>query len=172
MNSMLLLFVIAIVIAAVLANIAVWSKSKLVLRTLAVFLTTMFVPIVYLGLTEVLSQPKPVAHEWFKRNVDDARVLGLDIVEGRAIYLWLKVGNDYQPSFYKLPWQPMLAQRLENLVDEGIKNDKPIRILNPFSKKSYDDLGNLNMEIVEPPSLPLKMPPDPNETLDPRKDAI
>lgn len=171
MNSMLLLFVVAIVIGAVLANIAVWSKSKLALRTLAVFLTTMFVPVVYLGLTEVLSQPKPIAHEWFKRNVDDARVLGLDIVEGRAIYLWLKVGNDHQPSFYKLPWQPMLAERLENIVDEGLKSDKPIRILNPFSKKSFDDLGNLNMEIVEPPSLPLKIPPDSIDTLDPRKDS-
>jgi len=172
MDSLLLLFFAVVLIAAVLANIAIWSHRKTSLRVIAVLLTALFIPVTYVGITDVLSRPKPMTHEWFKRNVDEARVLGLDLVQGRAIYLWLRLDGDVEPTFYKLPWQPLLAERLENLVDEGLRGDKPVRILNPFSKKSYDDLGSMNMGIIEPPSLPLKAPPQETESFDPRTDSI
>jgi len=163
------LFAAALVLTAVLASIAIWSRRHLWLRITVVVLVAAYAPVVYLGLTEVLSRPKPMEHEWFKSHVDEVTVLSMELIEGEAIYLWLRLPQDGEPKYYSLPWQPLLADRLEDLIDEGLRSDKPVRILNPFSKKSFEDLGDMNMEIIEPPSLPMKLPPEDTDAFDPRK---
>ncbi len=51
-------------IAAVLASIAIWAPRPTRVRVLALTLTTLFIPIVYIQLIEMLSTPKPISCEW------------------------------------------------------------------------------------------------------------
>lgn len=167
-NTLYLCFVALLAVAATLASIAIWAPRRPRPRAAAVALTAVFIPIGYLTLTEILSQPKPMTHEWFKRTVDEATVLSVSFDEGSAIYLWLRIDGDARPSYYTLPWRPVLAEKLQNYVDEAIRKNAQLQIRNPFSKKAFDDLGDLNMEIILPPKLPGKLPPIPPRIIDPR----
>ena len=171
MNDVFVVFGAVLGIAALLASIAIWSPRRTPVRTLAVILTALFVPIGYLGITELLSQPKPMQHEWFKRHVDEATLLGVSLDEGRSIYLWLRLDDSLEPRYYVLPWQQQLAEKLQNLVDEAIRDGAAITISNPFSRKSFDDLGSMNMRIVRPPQPPMKPPSPPPQIFNPRERA-
>jgi hypothetical protein len=165
-DAVYVLFCVLLALVAVLASIAVWSPRATRLRAVAVALVAGFVPLGYLTLTEVLSQPKPMTHEWFKGSVDEATVLSVSFDEGNAIYLWLQF-DDPEPRYYRLPWRPVLAQKLQNYVDEAIRKGARVMIRNPFSKRSFDDLGDLNVEIILPPPLPGKLPPVPPRVVNP-----
>jgi hypothetical protein len=167
-DAVYVLFCLLLALVAVLASIAVWSPRATRQRAVAVALVAGFVPLGYLTLTEVLSQPKPMTHEWFKGNVDEATVLSVSFDEGNAIYLWLQF-DDPEPRYYRLPWRPVLAQKLQSYVDEAIRKGARVMIRNPFSKRSFDDLGDLNVEIILPPPLPGKLPPVPPRVVNPRE---
>ena len=169
MNTLFIVFGAMLCVTALLASIAIWSPRRAPVRTLAVVLTALFVPIGYLGISELLSQPKPMQHEWFKRHVDEATVLGVSLSEGQAIYLWLRLEDSLEPRFYVLPWQQQLAENLQKLVDEAIRDGASITISNPFARKSFDDLGSMNMQIVRPRQLPMKPPSPPPQIFNPRE---
>ena len=168
MDAVYVFFCMLLALTAVLASIAVWSPRSLKLRAVAVVLVAGFVPLGYFTLTEILSQPKPMTHEWFKRSVDEATVLSVSFDEGNAIYLWLQL-DDPEPRYYRLPWRPVLAQKLQTYVDEAIREGARVLLKNPFHKRSFDDLGDLNVEIILPPKLPGKLPPVPPRVVNPRE---
>ena len=168
METLSLFFLAMVGIAALLATIAVWAPRRPTTRFLAVAVLALFVPVVYVGVVDLLSRPKPLQHEWFKRHVDEATVLGVSFDEGRAIYLWLQLDSAVEPRFYVLPWQTELAQRLEDLIDEAIQGRALVRIRNLFTRKSFEDMGDINARIVPPASLPLKKPPPPARVFNPR----
>ncbi|MFQ6021429.1 MAG: hypothetical protein ACE5NW_01800 [Acidiferrobacterales bacterium] len=172
MDTLILLFAASIGVAALLAALAIWAPRATLLRATAVALTALFIPLAYLGLTEILSQPKPMEHEWFKRHVDEATVLGVSLDEGKAIYLWLRLDRSLEPRYYKLPWRTRLAEKLQNLIDEAIEENAMVKIKNPFSRKSFDDLGDLNVEIILPPPPPQKLPPPPPRLFNPREHNV
>ncbi|MDH3670846.1 MAG: hypothetical protein OES46_06715 [Gammaproteobacteria bacterium] len=172
MDTLILLFAASIGVAALLAAIAIWAPRATPIRATAVLVTALFIPLAYLGLTEILSQPKPMGHEWFKRHVDEATILGVSIDEGKAIYLWLRLDRSLEPRYYKLPWRMQLAEKLQNLIDEAIKENATVKIKSPFSRKSFDDLGDLNIEIILPPLPPQKLPPQPPQFFNPRQRAV
>jgi len=171
MESLLptLLFGCTVVLIAGVANVAVWSHRGLRVRSLVVVLVAVLAPLLFLSVTELLSRPKPVRHAWFQQRAQEAIVLGADFVEDRAIYLWLRIDGAEAPGHFVLPWNSRFAERLEDLMDEGMNNGKLVKINNPFSRKSFDDIGDINIEIIEPPSLPLKLPPEPPSSVDPRE---
>ncbi len=162
-------FVALLTVAALLATIGIWSQRRLSIRTSAVILTALLIPIGYLTVTELLSQPKPMHHEWFKRHVDEATLLGVSVREGEAIYLWLRLDDSLEPRYYVLPWQRQLAEKLQNLVDEAIRDGAAVVISNPFSRESFDNLGDLNVKIIRPPQMPLKPPLPPPQFFNPRE---
>ncbi len=168
MDALYVFFCILLAVVAVLASIAVWAPRRARLRAAAVALVAAFVPLGYLTLTEILSQPKPMSHEWFKSHVDEATVLGVSFHEGKAIYLWLALDRNPEPRFYRLPWKPVLAQKLQSYVDEGLRKGGQVVLKRPFVKQSFDDLGDLNVEIILPPQLPGKLPPAPPRVYTPR----
>lgn len=168
MNDLFILFTVVLLVVALLAAIAIWSQRRTPIRTLAVILTALLVPLGYLGLTELLSQPKPMQHEWFKRNVDEATVLGVSVREDEAIYLWLRLDDSLEPRYYVLPWQQQLAEKLQNLVDEAIRDGAAVTISDPFSRNAFDNLGS-NLHIVRPPTLPMKPPSPPPQFFNPRE---
>lgn len=169
MNTLILIFTALLGVAGLLASIAVWSRRSTPVRATAVLLTAFFVPLAYLTLSEMLSQPKPMHHEWFKRHVDEATLLGVSVREGEAIYLWLRLDDSLEPRYYVLPWQRQLAEKLQNLIDEAIRENATVTIKNPFAKKSFDDLGNMSISIIRPPVPPQKPPPPPAQFFNPRE---
>ncbi len=172
MDTLILLFAASIGVAALLATIAIWAPRATLIRVTAVVVTALFIPLAYLGLTEILSQPKPMEHEWFKRHVDEATVLGVSLDEGKAIYLWLRLDRSLEPRYYKLPWRMQLAEKLQNLIDEAIEENAMVKIKNPFARKSFDDLGDFNIEIILPPLPPQKLPPLPPQFFNPRQPVV
>ncbi|MDX1434632.1 MAG: hypothetical protein R3286_19480 [Gammaproteobacteria bacterium] len=169
MNALLILFCSVVFVAALLSAIAIWSPRRTFVRTLSVVLVALLVPLGYLGLTELLSQPKPMEHEWFKRHVDEATILGVSVREGEAIYLWLRLDDSLEPRYYVLPWRRQLAEKLQNLIDEAMREQAVVKLKNPFSRQSFDDLGSLSINIIRPPVLPMKPPPPPAQFFNPRE---
>ena len=169
MKVLFIIFIALLAVTALLATIAIWSQRRTPVRTLAVVLTALFIPIGYLTVTELLSQPKPMQHEWFKQHVDEATLLGVSVRENQAIYLWLRLDDSLEPRYYVLPWQRQLAEKLQNLIDEAIRDGASVTISNPFSRKSFDDLGSMNMRIIRPPQPPMKPPSPPPQFFNPRE---
>lgn len=172
MEVLILIFAGLLGVAALLAGIAIWTPRATAVRATAVALTAAFAPLAYLSLNEVLSRPKPVAHEWFRSNVAEATVLGMSINEGKAIYLWLALDHSLEPRSYVLPWRAQLADELQKLIAEALEEDATVKIANPFGRKAFEDLGELNAHIVPPPALPQKKPPTPARATDPRERQI
>ncbi len=172
MEILILLFGGLLGVAALLAGIAIWTPRATAVRATAVALTAAFAPLAYLSLNEVLSRPKPVEHEWFKGHVAEATVLGMSLDEGKAIYLWLALDHSREPRSYVLPWRAQLAEELQELLADALEEDATVKIVNPFGRRSFEDLGELNAQVVPPPALPQKKPPPPARVVDPRERKI
>ncbi len=70
-------------------------------------------------------------------------------------------------------WRQELAERLEQAVDDATSRGSTVTIATPFSPKSLEELGNLNIEIIPPPVPPTKMPPfEKPQVPDPRQRNI
>ncbi len=169
METLIIFFSLLVGVATALAAIAVWTPRRTAIRAVAVVVAAIFVPVAYLSMNDLLSKPKPMEHEWFKRHVDEAVILGVSLDEGKAIYLWLRLDDSLQPRFYTLPWRTQLAEKLQNLIDEAIQANALVTIKNPFSKKAFENLGDLNVHIVPPPAPPIKKPPPPAQIFNPRE---
>jgi hypothetical protein len=167
-----LLFACATLLVALLAAIAIRAPRATALRVAALAIATAFLPFAYLGLTEILARPKPMTHEWFNASAKQATVLGVSLDEGKAIYLWLRVDNSLEPRYYRLPWQQRNAEKLQKAVEEAAEEDVGVRIQNPFSRRSWTNQGEINVEIVRPPVPPLKHPPPPPRIFNPREQQV
>ena len=171
--SLLAYFFVAAVLAAVLlATIAIWAPRRTVPRAAAVLLAVTLIPASYAALTEILGRPKPVAHEWWSGQVTDAVLLGTTVDEGRAIYLWVQLDGETRPRYYELPWRRRVAERIQEATDEAIQTRGRVEIKDFFSKRAWDDLGLVNIDIVPPNAPPLKLPPPPARVFDPKGNAI
>ena len=167
-----ILFACATLLAALLAAIAIRAPRATRLRVAAVAITAGFVPLAYFGLTEILARPKPMTHEWFNASAKQALVLGVSLQEGKAIYLWLRVDDAFEPRYYRLPWQQRNAEKLQKAVEEAAEEDLGVRIDNPFSRRSWTNQGEINVELVRPPVPPMKFPPPPPRIFNPREQQV
>lgn len=168
MDALTYIFIAVVILAAGLAGLAIWAPRPAKVRVAALGMTALLLPLGYLQIVEVLSKPKPMSYEWFQRNVEEAEVLGVSLKEGRAIYLWLHLKGTDKPRYYELPWTLKLAEKLEDAVDGAVKRNSKVIIHSPFQKPSDDDWGDLNVNILPPPTLPLKPPSIPPRIFNPR----
>lgn len=169
MNILIYLFIVTISVAAALATIAIWAPRAPKVRIAAVLATTLFIPLAYLQAVELLSKPKPISFEWFDRDVQLAHILGASMDEGRAIYLWLRVDGEVEPRYYVMPWRREAAEKLEDVIDNAIRQNATVVLKKPFFRKSLDELGDLNAYVIPPPLPPQKMPPSaPPRVFNPR----
>ena len=169
MNVLPYIFAITIGVALILATIAIWAPRRPSVRIAALIATILFIPIGYIQLMEMLARPKPVSFEWFRKDVEQAQLLAASLDEGRAIYLWLRVDQDVEPRYYVLPWKQETAEKLEDLIDNALRNNATIVLKQPFIQKFMEDLGDLNANIVPPPLPPQKMPTPPPQIFNPRQ---
>ena len=162
----------ATVVAAALASIAIWAPRPTRVRILAVVVTTLFIPIAYVQLVEMLSKPKPMSFEWYERARKKAQVLGVSLYEKESIYLWLRLSGSFEPRYYVVPWNLQLAEKLQKAVRTAARGNSTVVLEDPFTKRSLEEWGNLNVEIVPPPVPRMKHPPPPPQIFNPRERSI
>jgi hypothetical protein len=139
MNQILLLFAASLAVATALAAVAIWSPRALWVKVGALAITASFVPLTYVSLVELLSRPKPVALEWSRAGLAEAKVLGADLREGQSIYLWVRVPGVDEPRSYLLPWDQRLAQQLHKAQREANERGTDVRAKNLFKRGPKDD---------------------------------
>ena len=81
MDILFYVFATATGIAAALASLAIWAPRPTRVRVLALVITTLFIPVIYVEMIEMLS--KPMSFEWFERNTDKAVLLGTSLDEAK-----------------------------------------------------------------------------------------
>ncbi len=172
MDILFYVFAGATGVAAALASIAIWAPRPTRVRVLAVTITALFIPIVYMQLIEMLSKPKPMSFEWYQRDAEKAVLLGISLDEGESIYLWLRVAGSVEPRYYVIPWNLKLAERLEDAAEEAVRQNSTIVIKNPFYRRSFEEWGDLNVDIFPPPLPPQKRPPLPPRIFNPREGSV
>ncbi len=172
MNILFQLFAAAIAIAAALATLAIWAPRPTRIRVLAVVITAMFVPVAYVQILEMLSKPKPMSFEWYERATRKAVLLGVSLHENESIYVWLRPSGSTEPRYYVIPWNLKLAEKLQKATSAAARGNSTVVLEDPFQRRSLEEWGDLNVEIVPPPMPPMKQPPPPPRFFNPRGDQI
>ncbi len=172
MDILIYVFMGAAAIAAALAGIAIWAPRPTRVRVLAVVVTAVFLPVAYAQSVEMLSKPKPMTFEWYERNSEKAELLSISFREGERIYLWMRLDGSFEPRYYTIPWNLKLAERLEEAVEDATRSNSTIVLRNPFYRRSFDEWGDLNVEIVPPPLPRIKRPRMPPRIFNPREKSI
>ena len=139
MTGLTQLFVIAALLAALLASISIWAPRRPAIKCAALATAIAFVPVAYASLVDVLSKPKPVAMEWWLSSASEAEVLASRTVEGADIYLWLQLPGVAEPRAYVLPWNQAGAEQLQRALQEAKERGGGVRMRLPF-EPSLDDL--------------------------------
>jgi len=134
MSVLLALFISLVVLAAGLAALAIWAPRRARVRALALVLVAAVLPLGYAGFSSLLSRPKPASIEWARRALPEATVVGSYMVEGKAIYLWLKLPDSEAPRFYEFPWSQKLARRLQRAQQAARKRGVRVRMRRPFGE--------------------------------------
>ena len=97
---------------------------------------------------------------------------GQYVHEGEAIYLWLRLSDALQPRAYAIPWNLKLAEKLEKSVKTAMRGNSTVLVKKPFYRRSLEEWGELNLEIIPPPLPPLKRPPLPPQIFNPREERV
>jgi len=157
MSELTALFTVLGGLAFVLANIAIWSPRRLWIKIGALATAAIFLPAAYISLTEMLSRPKPVGSEWARRELAEATVLGSQMVEGQAIFLWLGIEGIEEPRAYALPWDEKVARQLHGARQNAEARGTKVKIRNPFEQSNDTRERVFYAAPVAPP--PQKQPP-------------
>jgi len=135
-----------------------WARTSGTARGLAVLLGLAAATLAFVGNTNTLGLPKPVALEWWRRAAPEATVLGSVLRTGEGIYLWLQLDNEPRPLYYSLPWNESTAKELA-AASRGAENGGRLRMRNPF-EPSWDREPQFYAE-PQPALPPKREPPKP-----------
>jgi len=119
-------------LAFILANVAVWAPRRLRVKLGALITAAVFLPMTYFSLSEMLGRPKPVATEWLRGALAEATVLGSQMQEDKAIYLWLALEGIDEPRAYALPWSEKLARQLHGARRSAEASGTRVKMRLPF----------------------------------------
>ena len=137
MNYVFYLFVMSVGLITALAAISIWSPRALWVKVGALTLVTLFLPVAYVSLVELLSRPKPITLEWGHRDLSKAVVLHADWREGESIYLWLRVPGIDDPRAYVLPWNQKQAEQLFAAQREAESRRTAVHVERPFGRGQH-----------------------------------
>jgi hypothetical protein len=157
MSELTAVFAVLGGLAFVLANIAIWSPRRLLVKVGALVAVAVFLPTAYMGLSEMLSRPKPVDSEWARRELAEATVIGAQMVEGEAIHVWLGLEGVEEPRAYTLPWDEKIARQLHGARRTAEANGTRVKMRKPF-EQSNDKRERIFYAAPQPPS-PAKQRP-------------
>jgi hypothetical protein len=128
MAELAVLTAVAGLLAALLANIGIWSPRKVWVKVAAIVAAAAFLPVAYAGLAELLGRPKPMSLEWAGGDLNDATVLDVQMRDGEAIYLWLGFEGVVEPRSYVLPWDDKMARELHEAARAAEENGTDVRM--------------------------------------------
>ncbi len=137
MDHLIVFFAIAACLAAILAQISLWSPRKLWIKVSALVTMALFLPTAYISMVDLLSRPKPIGIEWVKFDLAEAAVLSHRMVEDVAIYLWLGIDGAEEPRSYVLPWDRQTAEQLQEAQRSAEAEGTGVRMKQPF-EQSWD----------------------------------
>jgi len=132
MSELSALFAVLGGLAFILANVAVWTPRSLRVKLGALITAAVFLPMTYFSLSEMLGRPKPVATEWLRGALAEATVLGSQMQEDKAIYLWLALEGIDEPRAYALPWSEKLARQLHGARRSAEASGTRVKMRLPF----------------------------------------
>jgi hypothetical protein len=159
MNQVLYLFAISLGLGAALASIAIWSPRALWIKVGALAIAALFLPVTYVSVVDLLSRPKPIALEWQRAGLAEAKVIGAELREGESIYLWLRTPGADEPRSYVLPWDRKLAEQLHGAQREAQAKGTAVHARNLF--EGDRDPRRPMFYALPQPALPPKEPPAP-----------
>jgi len=133
MSQVLYLFAASLGLATALASISIWSPRAVWIKVGALSLAALFLPVTYFSVIELLSRPKPIALEWQRADLAEAKVIGAELREGEAIYLWLRAPGVEEPRSYILPWDQKLAEQLHGAQREANARGTAVRARGLFA---------------------------------------
>ncbi len=136
MSELTAVFAVLGGLAFVLVNIAIWSPRSVRVKMGALATAAVFLPAAYMSLSEMLSRPKPVGSEWARRELAEATVIGSQMVEGQAIYLWLGIEGIEEPRAYALPWDEKVARQLHGARRNAEASGTNVKMRNPFEQSN------------------------------------
>jgi hypothetical protein len=148
------LFVVAAALAAALGLITIWAPRRLTVKGTALAIATVFLPVSYASLIELLGQPKPIDLEWWRGNATEAEVVAARPIEDQGIYLWLQLPDVAEPRAFVLPWDRAGAEQLQRAMREAERNGSGVQMRQPF-EPSLDD-GEPKFYARPQPALPPK----------------
>jgi len=119
MSQVLYLFAVSLGLATALTAICIWSPRALWVKVGALSIAVLFLPATYVSVVDLLSRPKPIALEWKRADLAEAKVIGMELREGENIYLWLRTPGVEEPRAYVLPWDQKLAEQLHGAQREA-----------------------------------------------------
>lgn len=169
MNELIAIFAALGGLAFVLANIAIWSPRRLRVKLGALATVAVFLPAAYMSLSEMLSRPKPVANEWIRRELAEATVLGAQMVQDQAIYVWLAMEGIEEPRAYALPWDEKVARQLHGARRNAEASGTEVKMRMPF-EQSLDRRDRIFYAAPQPPP-PEKQRPVENPLVHQRSQA-
>ena len=80
-------------------------------------------------------------------------MLGAQLQEGKAIYLWLMLKGHDEPRAYVLPWNKRMARQLHETRREARRKGSKVMMRLPF-KKPRDDGPRMFYAPPQPPLPP------------------
>jgi hypothetical protein len=146
-----------VVLAMGLAGLAGWSRRRLAPRVYAVSLFAALMVVGFGSLADLLGRPKPAQFDWFRDAGEELQVLGSDIRENEAIYLWVRQTPTDPPRAYALPWNMEVAKQLFGAQNEAQESGRGVRMR-----------GRMNPEAADDENEPVFYP-DPQEALPPKQ---
>ena len=144
------IYVILALLFAALVSITIWSRRSLFWRAGALVIGTALIALAYVSLIDLLSKPKPTEMEFSYHDVEEFEVVYADWTEGVAIYLLLRVPNEPEPRFYRLPWKISLAEELQQAMQEAGEENVELKMNNPFFDPDVEDRERLFYATPQP----------------------
>jgi hypothetical protein len=171
MNGVPQLFVVAAALAATLGLISIWAPRRLMIKGTALVTATLFLPVAYASLVELLSKPKPVDLEWWRTDAAEAEVVASRLIEEEGIFLWLQLPDLIEPRAYVLPWDRVSAEQLQEALREAEQRGSGVQMRLPFEPSL--DPQEPKFYAMPQPALPPKdlLEPPPQFYQPPGRDA-
>ena len=154
MTHVPLFYTLLVVIGGAVCGLTLWARVRRWLKVVVLGLTGCLFVVGYGALLELLSRPKPVSYEFARAAANDAEVLAGDVVEDRAIFVWLRFEGLDEPRAYSLPFDRHAAEQLREALAERERSGSGVRMRLPF-EPSLDD-GEARFYALPQPRLPYK----------------
>ncbi len=157
MSEVFYLFAASLMLVAALAAISIWSPRALQVKGAALAIVALLLPVTYVSLVELLSRPKPVTLEWRQGELAEAKVIGADLREGEAIFVWLRLPDVVEPRAYVLPWDQKLAEQLHGAQRDAASRGTAVHVKHLF-QNSVDRQPPKFYALPQPAHPPKQIP--------------